>query len=164
MKYRFSEEFINRVRESNDLVEAASQYMNLTRNGDRHKGLCPFHKEDTPSFFISADKQLYHCFGCGAGGNVINFIMAIENLDFIDAVELLAERAGLPIPQAGFQKRSDSRYKFIEKIYTINREAARFYAAYLGKSKRPAQYLLNRGITKDTILSFGLGYNHNGIF
>jgi len=162
MKYRLTEEFINRVRESNDLVEVASEYMGLTRNGDRYRGLCPFHKEDTPSFFVSADKQLYHCFGCGAGGNVFNFIMGIENLDFVDAVIFLADRVGLPVPEPNFQNGTDSRYKLIQKIYRVNLEAAKYFVDCLVKHKRPLDYLINRGMAMDTIRRFGLGYSPDG--
>lgn len=158
MRYRFPEEFINKVRESNDLVEVASEYMTLIRNGDRYKGLCPFHKEDTPSFFISADRQLYHCFGCGAGGNVLNFIMGIENLDFIDAVKFLADRAGLPIPRSHNDEEMDSHYRLIQKIYSINLEAARFFVNFLMKNKKALDYLSKREMTRDAIRQFGLGY------
>ncbi len=161
MKYRFPEEFIDRVRESSDLVEVASEYLTLTRNGDRYKGLCPFHREDTPSFFISADKQLYHCFGCGEGGNVFNFIMGVEKLDFIDAVKFLADRAGIAIPRAYEGSQDDGRYKFIQKIYSANLEAARFYAGSLRSSKRAMDYLLKRGLTTETVRHFGLGYAVN---
>lgn len=162
MRYRFPEEFINRVRESNDLVEVASEYMTLTRSGDRYRGLCPFHREDTPSFFISADKQLYHCFGCGAGGNIINFVMNIENLDFIDAVKLLAERAGLPIPSEYSRNHEETRYSLIQQIYHINLTAAKFFVASLSKSKKALNYLLKRGLTAEIIKQFGLGYAPEG--
>ncbi|MDD4708290.1 MAG: DNA primase [Firmicutes bacterium] len=158
MKYRFPEEFVNRVREANDLVEIASEYMTLTRSGDRCLGLCPFHREDTPSFNISADKQLYHCFGCGAGGNVITFIMNIENLSFLDAVKMLADRCRLPIPEEGLQKGVSERYKMAGEILEANVAAARYYANTLKSSKRAIQYLTDRGLSEKTIRQFGLGY------
>lgn len=161
MKYGFPEEFINKVRESNDLVEVAAEYMTLTKNGDRYRGLCPFHREDTPSFHISADKQLYHCFGCGAGGNVITFVMNIENLGFIDAVKVLAERSRIPLP-----RQSDSgysrRYKLQEELFRINLETARFFVNCLSGSRKAKQYLKDRGLDVKTIREFGLGYAPEG--
>src|SRR5690554_7389673 len=120
MENRIPEDFINKVRENNDLVEVASEYMTLKRNGDRYTGLCPFHREDTPSFNISVDKQLYHCFGCGVGGNVINFVMSIENMDFVDAVKMLADRCGMPMPKEGVKKGVSDEYKLTKRILEIN--------------------------------------------
>lgn len=158
MEYRFPEEFVNKVREANDLVEIASEYMTLTRSGDRHRGLCPFHREDTPSFNISADKQLYHCFGCGVGGNVITFIMSIENLGFVDAVKLLADRAGMSLPQNGQEKGVSERYKISQRILEANVAAARYYAKCLSGSQKAIQYLSGRGLSSKIIRQFGLGY------
>src|SRR5574344_3019367 len=92
---RYSEEIINEVRQSNDIVDVISQYMHLKRSGRNFFGLCPFHKEKSPSFSVAPDRQIFHCFGCGVGGNVIHFISKIENLDFRESVELLAERANI---------------------------------------------------------------------
>ncbi len=158
MKYRFPEEFVNRVREANDLAEIASEYMTLKKSGDRYLGLCPFHREDTPSFNISADKQLYHCFGCGAGGNVITFIMNIENLSFVDAVKMLADRCRMPIPEQGLQKGVSERYKTMGEVLKANVAAARYYAAALKTNKKAMQYLTGRGISEKIIRQFGLGY------
>jgi DNA primase len=158
MKYRFPEEFVNRVREANDLIEVASEYMTLVKSGDRYRGLCPFHREDTPSFNISADKQLYHCFGCGAGGNVITFIMNIENLSFIDAVKMLADRCRLPIPEKGLEKGVSERYKTAGRILEANVAAARYYARCLKEAKRAMDYLTGRGLNYEIIRRFGLGY------
>lgn len=158
MSYRLPEEFIDEVRGANDLVEIASEYMTLKRSGDRYSGLCPFHKEDTPSFNISAEKQLYHCFGCGAGGNVINFIMNIENLGFLDAVKLLADRCRMPLPLKGLQRGVNAKYKLTNEILKANVAAARYYAKALEKNKNVMQYLIDRGLTIKTIRHFGLGY------
>ena len=158
MKYRFPEEFVNRVREANDLIEVASEYMTLVKSGDRYRGLCPFHREDTPSFNISADKQLYHCFGCGAGGNVITFIMNIENLSFLDAVKMLADRCRLPIPEKGLEKGVSERYKTAGRILEANVAAARYYARCLKGAKKAMDYLAGRGLSYEIIRQFGLGY------
>jgi DNA primase len=162
MKYRFPEEFINKVRESNDIVEVASEYMTLTKTGDRYRGLCPFHREDTPSFYISSDKQLYHCFGCGAGGNIFNFIMNIENLDFIDAVKLLADRSRIPLPQQDFERGLSEKYRLLEEILNINHIAASYFVNCLSKSRKAKQYLLQRGMDAKTVRQFGLGYAPDG--
>lgn len=158
MSYRFPETFIDEVRGANDLVEIASEYMTLKKSGDRYLGLCPFHRENTPSFNISVEKQLYHCFGCGAGGNVINFIMNIENLSFLDAVKVLADRCGMPLPRGGLQKGVSEEYKTMKKILDANVAAARYYVKVLGKNERAMQYLTGRGLTARIIRYFGLGY------
>ena len=162
MGYQIPEDFINRVRENNDLVEVASEYMTLTRNGDRYTGLCPFHREDTPSFNISVDKQLYHCFGCGVGGNVINFVMSIENLDFVDAVKILADRCGMLMPKEGVKKGVSDEYKLTKRILEINVAAARYYANCLSKSEKAMEYLKGRGLDSKTVRSFGLGFAPEG--
>lgn len=158
MENRIPEDFINKVRENNDLVEVASEYMTLKRNGDRYTGLCPFHREDTPSFNISVDKQLYHCFGCGVGGNVINFIMGIENIDFLDAIKLLADRCGMSIPDRAAKKGLSDEYKLTRRILEANVTAARYYVKCLSQSKEAMDYLVGRGLDKTTIIRFGLGY------
>ena len=94
---RYSEELIDEIRNSNDIVDIISQYVILKRSGRNFFGLCPFHKEKTPSFSVSPDKQIFHCFGCGAGGNVIHFISKIENVDFKESLEILADRAGIKL-------------------------------------------------------------------
>ena len=95
---RYSEELIDEIRNSNDIVDIISQYVILKRSGRNFFGLCPFHKEKTPSFSVSPDKQIFHCFGCGAGGNVIHFISKIENVDFKESLEILADRVGIKLP------------------------------------------------------------------
>lgn len=96
---RYNEEIIQNVIEANDIVDIISQYVTLKRSGRSHMGCCPFHNEKTPSFSVSQEKQLYHCFGCGVGGNVIGFVMAIENMGFPEALEYLADRAGITLPR-----------------------------------------------------------------
>lgn len=95
---RYSEEIIDEIRQSNDIVDVISQYMNLKRSGRNYFGLCPFHNEKSPSFSVSPDKQIFHCFGCGVGGNVITFIMKIEGCGFVEAVQILAEKANIQLP------------------------------------------------------------------
>ena len=112
----YSEELIDEIRNSNDIVDIISQYVILKRSGRNFFGLCPFHKEKTPSFSVSPDKQIFHCFGCGAGGNVIHFISKIENVDFKESLEILADRAGIKLPT--LENNVDSkRLELKEKVY-----------------------------------------------
>ncbi len=157
----FSEDLLQEIINANDLVETVKRYIPLKGSGRDYSGLCPFHREKTPSFHVSADKQLYHCFGCGVGGSVIQFTMAIENLDFSDAVRLLAERAGITIPETdSFDTEKESRKK---KMYELNREAARFFRDMLfsEKGENARKYLENRRLTSKTVASFGIGYAPN---
>ena len=123
----YSEELVNEVVSANDIVDIVSGYVRLKRSGSSFMGCCPFHREKTPSFHVSADKQLYHCFGCGAGGSVIQFIMNAEGLDFPDALRFLADRAGIRLPEDTGGGRDDERYKRKQKIYEMNKDAARFF-------------------------------------
>jgi DNA primase len=155
----YSDGLIEEVLERNDIIDVISEYVNLKRTGNNYKALCPFHKEKTPSFVVSQDKQLYHCFGCGAAGNTLNFIMHIENLDFIDALEILAERANIDITQyrgkSFDQKKIDKR----KKLYEINREAALyFYKNLITRKNDGLKYFKSRGLSVDIIKKFGLGY------
>ncbi len=156
----YPEEIIQEVRASNDITDIVSEYVKLKRAGNSLKGLCPFHKEKTPSFSVAPDKQIFHCFGCGAGGNVINFIMRIENIDFIEAIKLLAERARINLPEGNFQGDVAKRYEQKQLVYRINIEAARFFhqSLYGGDGKKALKYLAQRRITPQTIKHFGLGY------
>ena len=141
-----------------DIVEVISKYVSLKKSGSRYVGLCPFHSEKTPSFSVSPDKQLYHCFGCGEGGNVITFIMKEENLPFIDAVRLLADMYGMAVPEDSGD--TDAERQRRERIFELNKQAARYFHSRLlsKEGERALRYLLNRGLTKKTITSFGLGY------
>ena len=154
---RLSDDFISEIKYRNDLGELAASYMQLKRRGRDLTGLCPFHGEKTPSFHISTEHGLFHCFGCGAGGDVITFVMKIENLDYMEAVKFLAERAGMTMPEDDFD---DSLGKLRTRIYEANREAARFYYQKL-VSKEGSEglaYLRNRGLADSTIRHFGLGF------
>ncbi len=151
--------FLSELKMRTDIMDLVSSYVSLDsrRQGRTHKGLCPFHNEKTPSFMVYEDTQSFYCFGCGAGGDAITFTMKIENLDYIEAVKLLAERAGLTMPQDGYD---DSLTQKKNRILAANREAARFFHSCLleEKNSHALNYFLNRGITPQTIKHFGLGY------
>lgn len=153
---RFSDSFLEQLRDGNDIESVISGYIDLKRRGKNLVGLCPFHNEKTPSFTVYPETNSYYCFGCGAGGEVISFIRNIENLDFVDAVKLLADRAGLKLPDSDYD---DSASKLRRRIYEANREAARFYHETLFKENGKAQldYLLGRGVSPKMIKHFGLG-------
>ena len=153
----FPETFLQELADRNDIVDVVGSYVALTkRSGSNLFGLCPFHSEKTPSFSVSPDKQIYHCFGCGKGGSVINFIMEIENLSFPDAVAFLARRAGMEVPEDGNQEFRRQR----DRLLALNREAARFFFAELTKpGGKPAQdYVVKRQISPAMVKTFGLGF------
>src|SRR5574344_760594 len=129
---RYSEEIINEVRQSNDIVDVISQYMHLKRSGRNFFGLCPFHNEKSPSFSVSPDKQIFHCFGCGVGGNVIHFVSKIENLNFRETIELLAEKAGVELPKLD-NSEDNKLLQLKSRVYEINNIAAQFYHENLYK-------------------------------
>lgn len=162
------QDFVEEVRERNDIVEVISEYAKLKRIGSRYAALCPFHNDKkSPSLSVAPDKQLFHCFGCGVGGNVINFIMQIENLDFNDALKFLANRAHIPIPEQGSPSDRKRRAEITDKkqlIYEINAEAARYFYKNLAgeKGKTAYQYLKEREIQDSTINKFGIGYAPEG--
>ena len=155
----FPDELISEIINATDIVSLVSSYVHLKKSGSGYMACCPFHREKTPSFHISAEKQLYHCFGCGVGGSAIQFVMAAENLDFPDAVRFLAERAGINVPEADSSDTTDEYYKRKRRIYDMNRDAARFFREVLlsEKGKTSLDYLLKRGLSMKTITSFGLG-------
>ena len=156
---RYSEELIEEIRANNDIVEVISGYVTLKRSGRNFFGLCPFHKEKSPSFSVSPDKQIFHCFGCGAGGNVIHFISKIEGLDFKDTLEMLANRVGieLPVLDSGEDEKT-ARLK--SKVYEINQIAAQFYHENLYKptSKAAQDYIKKRRLDNRTLKAFLIGY------
>ena len=153
---RFSDDFIQQLRDRNDIESVISSYIDLKRRGKNLVGLCPFHNEKTPSFTVYPETASYYCFGCGAGGEVINFIRNIENLDFTEAVKLLADRAGLQLPQDNYD---DSAAKLRRRIYEANREAARFFheTLFAEQGKKQLAYLQERRISPKMIKHFGLG-------
>ena len=152
----FSDYFLDELAGRNDIADVVSDYVPLTRKGGNLFGLCPFHSEKTPSFSVSPDKQIYHCFGCGKGGGVINFIMEVENLAFPDAVRFLAKRAGMSVPD---QEEFNPAGKRKERLLELNRAAARFYHEMLGapQGELAAEYVNKRGLSGKTVRSFGLG-------
>ena len=149
-----NESFLQELKYKTDIEDIVSTYVSLRKRGNTSVGLCPFHNEKTPSFTVYNDTQSFYCFGCGAGGDAIGFIKKIENLDYIDAVKLLAERAGMQMPQDGFD---DSISKKRRRILQINREAAKFFHSYLmsPQGKTGYDYFINRGLTPKTIVKFG---------
>lgn len=152
------ESFLQEVSDRNDIADVVSGYVRLNKkSGANLFGLCPFHSEKTPSFSVSPDKQIYHCFGCGKGGGVYNFIMEIENLTFPEAVEFLAKRVGLQVPE---ENRDDPESRRREQLKKLNKDAGRFfYKQFLSDAGAPAQeYALRRGLTPATVKKFGLGY------
>ncbi|HHT50290.1 MAG TPA: DNA primase, partial [Eubacteriaceae bacterium] len=141
----YPEELIEEVRTRNDIVDVVSGYVLLKKTGTSYKGKCPFHIEKTPSFSVSPEKQLYHCFGCGAGGNVISFIMNIENLGFIDALKLLADRAGIILPDRNTDLSYENlQYKKKQIQYCIHKDAAKYFYNNLKNNESVLRYLNSR--------------------
>ena len=149
----FKDELVAR----SDIVDVVSDYVTLTPKGGSFWGLCPFHGEKTPSFHVLPDRQLYHCFGCGKGGGVISFVMDVENLPYIDAVRLLAKRAGMEVPEDGMDQ---DRQRQRSRLLALNKEAARFFHSQLHSpvGQGGLQYLQNRGLSRGTMTRFGLGF------
>ena len=159
-----SEEFKQELKSRTDIVDVISSYVHLKRTGRNMQGLCPFHNEDTPSFSVSPEKNMFHCFGCKASGDVITFIMRIENIEYLEAIRLLAQRAGLEIPESSARDEGISKLK--NRIYEANREAARFYnqQLYTPQGAKALKYLYGRGLTDTSIRHFGLGYSPSSRF
>ena len=157
----YSDELIEEVRSRNDIVDVIGSYVRLKKKGSTYFGLCPFHNEKTPSFSVSPNKQMYYCFGCGAGGNVITFLMEYENYTFPEALEVLANRIGIELPKqemtAEQRKASDKRARLLE----VNKEAAKYFYTLLRSERgtRAHEYFRNRGLSEETIKKFGLGYS-----
>ncbi len=154
----FPDGFLEELSAKSDIVETVSRYVSLTRRGSNYVGLCPFHNEKTPSFSVSQDKQFFHCFGCGTGGDVISFIMRVENLDFPDAVRFLAERAGMTVPENSEHEKSARKKR--ERLQALMSEAGRhFHQVLMSDVGKPGlEYLLNRGLSIGTIRRFGAGF------
>ncbi len=153
----FSERFLEELISRSDIVDVVGEYVQLTKkSGSNMFGLCPFHSEKTPSFSVSSDKQIYHCFGCGKGGGVINFIMEIENLTFPDAVHFLARRAGIPVPDDDVSDEAGGRRA---RMLNLNRDAARFFYDNLKTpgGRAAVEYINRRGISREMVKKFGLG-------
>lgn len=160
MPRRISDDIIAQICDENDIIDYVSGYVQLKKSGRDYSGLCPFHNEKTPSFHVSQEKQLFHCFGCGASGNLVQFVMKTENLDFVDALKLLADRAGIVIPEDR-DDFGDYNHEKKKKILEMNKYAARFfYDCLKDKSigKNAMEYFLKRHISMKTITVYGLGY------
>ena len=156
---RYSEELIEEIRSRSDIVDVISGYVKLKRKGSSWFGLCPFHNEKSPSFSVSRDKQMYYCFGCGAGGNVFTFLMEYENFSFVEALQFLADRAGIQLPQQEYSKEARQEADLKSQLLKIHKEAAQFYFYQLKSQngKTAYQYLLDRGLSRETVVHFGLG-------
>ena len=158
----FSEELIEEIRSRNDIVDVISGYIKLQKKGSSYFGLCPFHNEKSPSFSVSRSKQMYYCFGCGAGGNVFTFVMKYENYSFTEAVKLLAERVGIEIPEVEYSQEEKEKANLKATLLEVNKLAAKYFYAQLKseQGKLAHSYLTNRGLSEDIITSFGLGYSN----
>ncbi len=157
---RYSEEILNEVRQANDIVDVISQYVHLKRSGRNYFGLCPFHNEKSPSFSVSPDKQIFHCFGCGVGGNVITFVSQIEGLNFVETVQMLAERANIQLPT--LQNNGDTQREILkDKVYKVNEFTAEYYHQNLYKpqAKTVQEYVKKRQLTNETLKSFRIGFS-----
>lgn len=157
----YSEEIVEEVRSRNDIVDVINSYVSLKKKGSTYTACCPFHNEKTPSFHVSREKQLYHCFGCGAAGNVYTFLQQYENYTFPEAVEYLASRSGVTLPQREMtlQEKKEADYK--SALKEMNKAAAGYFYYALRQPDGAAamEYLTNRGLSQDTIRQFGLGYS-----
>ncbi len=151
------QEIIDQVLDRADIVEVLSDYIQIKQAGRNFKGCCPFHNEKTPSFVVSPEKQIYHCFGCSAGGNVISFLMKYESMDFPEAVRALADRFGVEVPK---ERVSDGANDAVTQLYEINKLAAAYYhhCLFEGKDTKPAKYLENRKLDQNILKEFQIGY------
>ncbi len=156
----YSREIIDEVISRNDIVDVISRYVSLKKSGSSYQGLCPFHSEKSPSFSVSPTRQLYHCFGCGVGGNVITFMMEYEHCSFLEAVNVLAERVNMELPTIGYNHNEKVERDIKAKLFDINKAAAVFYYKQLRQEngKIGMSYLIKRGLSNETIHKFGLGY------
>ena len=157
---RYSDEVIDEIRQSNDIVDVISQYVRLKRSGRNYFGLCPFHNEKSPSFSVSPDKQIFHCFGCGVGGNVFTFLMKIEGISFIEAIQNLAERANIVLPKLENNEES-GKEELKAKVYKVNEFAAEYYHKnlYLPTAKIAQEYVKKRKLSNETLKSFRIGFS-----
>lgn len=158
----YSEELIEEVRMKNDIVDVISGYVRLKKQGSSYFGLCPFHNEKSPSFSVSRSKQMYYCFGCGAGGTVFNFLMEYENFSFTEAMQYLADRAGVELPKMEYSKEAKEKADLKATLLEINKVAAQYFYIQLKSDKGNIayRYLKDRGLSEDTIKAFGLGYSN----
>lgn len=156
----YPEELVEEVRMKNDIVDVISGYVHLSKKGSSHFGLCPFHNEKSPSFSVSASKQMYYCFGCGAGGNVFTFIMNYENYTFGEAIKMLADRAGVDLPKEEYSEEMKEKESHRQRLLMVNKEAAKYFYYQLrcAQGQSGYQYLRGRELSDETIKKFGLGF------
>jgi DNA primase len=156
----YDESLVEEIRIQNDIIEVIGQHIKLQKKGSSHFGLCPFHNEKTPSFSVSADKQMYYCFGCGASGNVYTYVMEYENYSFVDAIKVLADRVHINLPEPEMSEETKKAYQYKQKLFDANRDAARyFYQGLLSeKGEKALTYLNERELSETIRKKFGLGY------
>lgn len=156
----YSDDLVEEIRQRNDIVDVISGYVKLQRKGSSYFGLCPFHNEKSPSFSVSPGKQMYYCFGCGKGGNVLTFLMDYENYSFPEALKSLAERAGVALPEEEYSAEAKRQQDLKSSLLAIQKQAAKFYYYQLRTEggKQGLAYLKDRGLSDETIRQFGLGY------
>ncbi len=158
----YPEELVEEIRLKNDIVDIIGSYVKLQKKGGSYMGLCPFHNEKSPSFSVSSSKQMYHCFGCGVGGNVFTFIMEYENYTFVETLKYLADRAGINLPEAQYSEEAKKQAGLKARLLEINKEAAKYFYYQLKSRRGQAayDYLKKREISEETIKQFGLGYSN----
>ncbi len=157
----YPEDLVEEVRQRNDIVDVIGSYVRLQKKGSSHFGLCPFHNEKSPSFSVSGSKQMYYCFGCGEGGNVITFIMKYENYSFVEALKYLAERVGMELPEMEYSKEQRQRADEKARLMQVQKDAATYYYKKLRseEGRQAMGYLTGRGLSEEVIHNFGLGYS-----
>ena len=158
----YSEDLIEEIRMKNDIVDVVSGYVKLQRKGSSYFGLCPFHNEKSPSFSVSPSKQMYYCFGCGAGGNVFTFIMEYENYSFQEAMKVLADRAGVELPEQEMTEEMKRQQDLRGRILEVNKMAAKYFYYQLRteNGQQAMKYLKDRQLSDETIKRFGLGFSN----
>lgn len=156
----YPEELVEEVRARNDIVDVVSGYVRMQKKGANYFGLCPFHNEKSPSFSVSPAKQMYYCFGCGAGGNVLTFVMEYENYTFPEALKFLADRAGVKLPEVEYSQEARQKESRRAQLLEVNREAAKYFYFQLRspQGKLGYEYFKNRQLSEETMKQFGLGY------
>nr|MBC8283029.1 DNA primase [Nitrospinota bacterium] len=161
MKYSIPENIIDEVRDRTDIVEVVSQHVSLKKVGKNFKGLCPFHSEKTPSFTVSSEKRIYHCFGCGAGGNVFKFVMEVQSISFVDAVRQFAESAGVSLPSPGAGNLNDPQYQEREALKKANELAANYFHSLFKDAEKgltARDYLKGRHFTGEVLDQYNIGW------
>ena len=160
---RYDNSLIEEIKANINIVDVISQYVVLKRQGRNYFGLCPFHNEKSPSFSVSESKQIFHCFGCGAGGDAIGFLKKIESIDFKDALEILAERANITLPTITLSDEEQKKLALREKVYQINKVAAEYFHnnLYGQNAKQAQEYVKKRKLDNATLKKFQIGYSGN---